>query len=172
MAIRDVEPESARELVPADPYSVASSIVLRQLSLAPKTRAQLAEKLAKKGASPEITAAVLDRFTELGYIDDLAYAHTFIRSKMATRHLSKRALAYELSKCGVDKATIEQALAEISDEDEMRAARDLVEKKLRTMNSLDLETRTRRIMGALARKGFSSSIATSVLRDCLNQSFD
>jgi len=168
MTVRDIEPDSAQNLPPADQYAVASSIVLRQLTLAPKTRAQLAEKLAKKGTPPQVAMAVLDRFTELGYVDDFAYAQMFIRSKIASRQLSRRALAFELTKCGIDKVIIEQALAQVTEDDELQAGRLFVAKKLRTMRTLDDDTKERRLMGALARKGYSSALALRIIRESLS----
>ena len=50
----------------ADPFSVARNIALRQLSMAPKSRKQLEESLAKRKVDPEVTKSVLDRLTEIG----------------------------------------------------------------------------------------------------------
>ena len=170
MVARDSdEPESAKDLTQANPISVASNIALRQLSMSPKTRFQLEQKLAQKGTSPEVIATVITRMTELGYIDDLAYALMYIRSKSATKFLSRRSLSYELNKRGIDKEIIEQALAGISDEDDYQSARALVEKKVRAMSSLDHETKMTRLMGALARKGYSSAVASRVIREILSE---
>ena len=163
--MKPIEPESAKELPPADPYAVASNIVLRQLSLAPKTRHQLLQKLAKKGTPSEVATAVLDRFTELGYVDDFTYAQMFIRSKTVSKHLSNRALAYELAKCGIDKSTIERALSERSMDDDFQTACALVAKKWRSMSGLDQEVRERRILSALARKGFAANLAMRALSE-------
>ena len=161
------EPESAKWLPEASPISVANNIALNQLSLSPKTRTQLEKALAKKGTSPEVTKTVLDRLAELGYVDDLAYAQMFIRSKTRTKHLARRAMSYELAKRGVRKDLIEQALADISTEDEWEMARELVAKKLRSMRDLGPDVATRRLMGTLARKGYPGAIAGAVIREAL-----
>ena len=157
------EPELAQNIEPANPIAVANKIVLQQLSNAPKTRAQLAEKLTKKNTPLPVIESVLDRFTELGYIDDFAYAQMFIRSKMLNKHLSTRALRYELMKCGIDKEVIAIALAELSDETELETAQALVHKKLRSMRNLDEDSKVRRLMAALARKGFSPAISSQAI---------
>lgn len=161
------EPESAKWLPEANPISVANNIALNQLSLSPKTRHQLEQALAKKGTSPEIANTVLDRLAELGYVDDLAYAQLFIRSKTQTKYLARRAIAYELAKRGVHKDLIEEALADVSTEDEWEMARLLVAKKIRSIKDLDREVITRRLMGTLARRGYSSGIANAVIREAL-----
>ena len=135
--------------------------------MSPKTRAQLEKALAKKGTPEDVAKTVLDRLTELGYVDDLAYAHMFIRSKTQTKHLARRAMSYELAKRGVHKDLIEEALLDITTEDEWEMARQLVAKKLRSMNDLSQDVITRRLMGTLARKGYSGSIAGAVIREAL-----
>ena len=150
-----------------DPYHVASLIALRQLSMAPRTRHQLSEKLAKKLTPPDIIESVLDRMTELGYLDDLAYARTFIRVKTSTKFLSHRALSYELIKAGVDKAIIEQALNERDSEDEFNTACALVAKKLRSMPDLDDEKKRQKLIAALSRKGYSSDVVFNSINDQL-----
>ena len=161
------EPESAQWLPEANPISVANTIALNQLSMSPKTRLQLEQALAKKGTPEDVGKTVLDRLAELGYVDDLAYAQLYIRSKMQTKQLAKRAMSYELTKRGVHKDLIEQALAEITTEDEWHMARELVAKKLRSMNELAIDVKTRRLIGMLARKGYSGTIAGAVVREAL-----
>ena len=70
------------------PESVARAIVLRQLSMAPRSRAQLERKLSQRGCDPEVAARVLDRMTEVGLVDDEAYAEMLVRSKQARRRVS------------------------------------------------------------------------------------
>jgi len=162
-----IEPESAKWLPEANPISVANNIALNQLSMSPKTRAQLEKALARKGTPEDVVKTVLDRLTELGYVDDLAYAQMFIRSKTQTKHLARRAMSYELAKRGVHKDLIEEALLDITTEDEWEMARQLVAKKLRSMTDLGQEVITRRLMGILARKGYSGAIAGAVIREAL-----
>jgi regulatory protein len=165
------EPESAQWLPEANPISAANNIALNQLSMSPKTRHQLEQALAKKGTPEDIAMIVIDRLAELGYVDDLAYAQMFIRSKTKTKYLAKRALGYELTKRGVSKEIVEQALADVSIDDEWESARALVAKKCRAMAGLSREVITRRLMGTLARKGYSGVIAGTVIREALeNQS--
>lgn len=61
--------------VESDPGQVAQTIVLRRLAVAPRTRSDLAKDLVKRDIPADVIASVLDRFEELGYIDDEAYAH-------------------------------------------------------------------------------------------------
>jgi regulatory protein len=153
----------------ADPYAVARQIVLRQLAMAPRSRAQLEDKLRQKNCDPEVASVVLDRMAEVGLVDDEAYAAMLVRSQQTGRGLARRALARELSKKGVDKDVADQALEQVGDEDERDRARRLVDKKLRTMHGLERQVQTRRLAGMLARKGYSTSMAFAVIREALDE---
>ena len=150
-----------------DPFDVARQIVLRQLAMAPRSRAQLEQKLSQRDVPADVAAAVLDRMTEVGLVDDEAYARMLVRSQQTGRGLAKGALARELRTKGIDDDLAQEALAAISDADECDRARALVDKKLRAMHGLGIEAQTRRLAGMLARKGYSSSVAYAVIRDAI-----
>ncbi|MEW9547916.1 recombination regulator RecX [Nonomuraea sp. NPDC050783] len=153
----------------ADPESVARAIVLRLLTMAPKTRAQLAEALRKRDVPEEAAQAVLDRFSELGLINDEAFAEAWVDSRHHGRGLARRALAAELRHRGVDGDTVKEAVERLDSDQEAETARRLVDRKLASTRSLDPQTRTRRLAGMLARKGYSSGLAYRVIREALEQ---
>jgi regulatory protein len=164
---KDPVPEVEEHGVEPDPRDVARQIVLRQLAMAPRSRAELAQKLAQRGCTGEVAEAVLDRMTQVGLVDDEAYAHMLVRTQQAGRGLARRALARELRTKGIEGDLADQALASISDEDERDRARALVDKKLRAMHGLGLEVQTRRLAGMLARKGYSSSMTYAVIHEAI-----
>lgn len=168
MAASVDDPQLMRDNLEADPLSVARNIALRQLSMAPKSRKQLEEKLAKKAVPDDIAKTVLDRLTEVGLIDDLAYAGMFVRSRCVAKKVSRSVLKMELRQKGITDEDIETVLSEISDEDEYRMATELAQKKLRAMRNLDRDVIQRRLFGLLARKGYHAGIATKVIREQMN----
>ena len=150
-----------------DPHDVARQIVLRQLALAPRSRAQLGQKLSQRGCPADVAATVLDRMTEVGLVDDQAYAQMLVRSQQAGRGLAKRALARKLRNQGIEEDLADEALASISDADERDRALALVERKLRAMHGLGIEVQTRRLAGMLARKGYSWSVTSAVIGEAI-----
>jgi regulatory protein len=150
-----------------DPHEVARQIVLRQLAMAPRSRKQLRDKLRQRGCPDEVAETVLDRMTEVGLVDDEAYAAMLVRSQQSGRGLAARALARELRTKGIDPETAEATLADIDPEAERERARALVDKKLRTMHGLEATVQTRRLAGMLARKGYPSSVAFAVIREAI-----
>jgi regulatory protein len=151
----------------ADPESVARAIVLRQLSMAPRSRAQLERKLRQRGCDDEVAGRVLDRLTEVGLIDDEAYAEMLVRARHSGKGLARRALAHELRKQGIDQEVADEALGQVGDGDERVRAEQLVAKRLRTLHGLPAEVQTRRLAGLLARKGYSSEVAWPVIREAV-----
>lgn len=152
----------------ADADAVARAIVLRQLSMAPRSRSQLERKLRQRGCDDDVAARVLDRFTEVGLVDDEAYAQMLVRSKQSGKGLARKALAHELRKQGIDQEIADEALGQVGAGDERARAERLVEKKLRTMRGLDHAVQSRRLAGMLARKGYSGEIAWPVIRDAID----
>jgi regulatory protein len=151
-----------------DPESVARGICLRALTGAPKTRQQLADLLAQRGVPDDAAEAVLDRFTEVGLIDDAAFARAWVSSRQAGRGLARRALSAELRAKGVEPDVAAEAVGEVDDEDERAAARRLVERRMGAMRRLDRATATRRLMGMLARKGYNGGLAAAVIREAFD----
>jgi regulatory protein len=155
-----------------DPESVARGICLRALTGAPKTRQQLADLLAQRGVPEEAAEAVLDRFTEVGLIDDAAYARAWVSSRQAGRGLARRALSAELRAKGVDPDVAAEAVEAVDDDDEREAARRLVARKVGAMRRLDRVTASRRLVGMLARKGYNGGLAAAVVREALDAAAD
>ncbi len=150
---------------PADPESVARRILLDQLTGQARSRSELAGKLAKKGVPTEVAAGVLDRFEEVGLVDDAAFARDWVQSRQAGRGLARRALAYELRRKGIDDEVAREALDEVDPDDEVESARELVRRKLRSVQRFERAVAVRRLTGILARKGYPSNVAVRVVRE-------
>lgn len=152
---------------PGDPESAARAICLRALTGAAKTRAQLAELLARRGVPDDAADTVLDRFSEVGLIDDAAFARAWVSSRQAGRGLGRRALRAELQAKGVDAEVVAEAVAVVDEEDERAAAHRLVQRRLPGMRRLDRATASRRLVGMLARRGYGGGLAAAVVREAL-----
>lgn len=160
---------AARAAEETDPYTRAKTILYNQLAYSAKTRGQLRKKLQAEGFDAELIEPLLDKFEAAKLIDDAEYAQTFVAQKSRTKKLSRAALRRELAERGVRGEEAENALAQRTDEQEREDAAELVRKKLRP--GMDLSDRaekdrvTRRLLGMLARRGYSSSVSMSVIRE-------
>ena len=150
-----------------DPEARAREICLRLLTLAPRTRAQLADALRKRGIPDTVAAGVLDKYADVGLIDDAAFARAWVESRHYSRGLAGRALAAELKQRGVDSGEIRDAIEELGPAAEVATARKLVAQKLAGTRGQPAQARTRRLAGMLARKGYPPGLAFRVIREAM-----
>jgi regulatory protein len=153
--------------IPRDPEAAARQVCLRLLTLAPRTRAQLADALRRRHMPDEAAEAVLDRFTEIGLIDDPAFARAWVESRHHGRGLSRRALSSELHRRGVADEDVHEAIELVDDDQEAAMARQVIAGKVRTTRGQPSATRIRKLMGVLARKGYGAALAYRVAREAL-----
>lgn len=147
-----------------DPESVARNICLRLLTQRARSRSELATALERKGVPPEPAARVLDRFTEVGLIDDVALAHSMAGAAHRERGLARRAVAAKLRQRGLDSDVVADAVTTIDADSERARAIELVARRKRALSGLPLPVAQRRLVGLLARKGYPPGIAYEVVR--------
>ncbi|MEO8889125.1 MAG: regulatory protein RecX [Jatrophihabitantaceae bacterium] len=152
---------------PGDPESVARTICLRLLDRRARTRAELADELRRKGVPDGAAGLVLDRFTDVGLIDDDALAASYALAQHRERGLAGRAVAAKLRRRGVDEQTVASALEPIDRGSEYAAAEALVRNKLRSLGGLDSLVQARRLTGLLGRRGYSPGLAHELVRAVL-----
>ena len=158
--------EDDRDLGPeADPDSVARKILLDQLTGRARSRADLEKKLAQRNVPADVAGRLLDRFEEVGLVDDAAFAREWVAQRQEGRGLARRALAQELRRKGIDDEVAREALGAVDESDEVESARVLVRRKLRSVRGLETDKAVRRLVGMLARKGHSSGVAYRVVRE-------
>jgi regulatory protein len=141
----------------------ARALCLRLLTARSRTRAELHGQLAKRGYPEDVTASVLDRLATVGLVDDADFAEQWVQARHTRAGKSRRALAAELHTKGVDKQVITTALAGIDADAERDRAEELVRAKLRRETLNDEARVTRRLVGMLARRGYSQNLACEVV---------
>lgn len=158
------DPESGPD---ADPEAIARQICLRMLTAAPRTQAQLATALRRRGVPEAAATAVLARFAEVKLIDDAMFARAWVDSRHHGRGLAGRALGAELRQRGVAQDDIQAALSELDPEQELATAQELVARRLAGTAGMPVPARIRRLTGVLARKGYPAGLAYRVVREAL-----
>jgi regulatory protein len=152
-----------------DPEARARRLCLRLLTTEPRTRAELAQALRRDGIPAEAAEAILSRFTDVGLIDDAAFARAWVESRHYSRGLSRRTLSAELRRHGVDTDEIREAVGALDPEQEVATARRLVEQKMASTRGQPPEARARRAAGLLARKGYPPGLAFRLIKETLER---
>ena len=150
---------------PPDPYEHARQICLRLLAARPRTRAELAAALRRKGVEDATAVAVLERLTEVKLVDDEAYAESFVHSGHAYQGLGRRALEAQLRRRGVDGSTASAAVSTVDGAAEEQRARELIRRRVPAVASVNEATAIRRLVGLLARKGYPPGLCYRVVRE-------
>lgn len=156
----------------------AKDACLRLLASRAHSRHELETRLAKKGFSPAVSAAVLDRLVTAKLVDDAAFAEQWVHSRHTYSGKGKQALSRELRGKGVSDEHARTALDQIDADDERERAAELVRKKFRTLSLPDPESpdarserdkTVRRLVGMLARRGYSQGMAFAVVKTELDR---
>jgi regulatory protein len=153
------------EMTPEELAGFAKEIVVRKLSERAHSRSDLAQALRKKQVPEGVAEATLAKFETAGLIDDEDFARSWVQARQRGKGLSTRALADELRRKGVDDEISKEVLSEVDPDAEVRAAHRLVQGRLRSLSRFDDATKTRRLVGMLARKGYPSQLAFAVVRE-------
>ncbi len=159
--------EKNKEIEAAEAAEAAKQVLLRRLSHAPRTRKELAKDLKDKDISDEVANLALDRFEEVGLINDQALASNYVSSQHERKGLGKNALRQQLRAKGISDDVALEAVSQISDDQEFQAAFALACKKIRSLQKDDAKTQLRKIVGVLARKGYSSNLAFRVAKEVI-----
>jgi regulatory protein len=172
---RSVESWQGGEDGPAAPQSAgggeaaARRIALDALSRAARTRGQLAALLERKGIAPEAAEAVLDRFEEVGLVDDVGYSEAFVESRHRIRGQGGRALSAELRRRGVADEVVADAVAALDPDREFETACRIARARYDRMPNVPVEVKLRRLAGFLARKGYSGTIVSKAVRHVVHE---
>jgi len=183
---------------PADPATAARDACIRLLSVRPRTRAELDTALRRRGFDDDVITDVLDRYSDVGMIDDEAFARAWVTSRHHSKGLAKRALADELRRKGVADDDLGAALDELDGDTEVETARALVERRLRVERAAAQRATARRarragqrdgeedeegenhqrrheqavvlrkLVGMLARKGYPPGLAFRVVKEVMD----
>lgn len=142
------------------------------LAVRPRTARDLQLRLRRAGASAPTIARAIERLERLGFVDDEAYARTVARSRALSGGRSRRRIAQELQRHGVDRATVDAAVAEtIADVglDEGEAALGIARRRMLAMGGLDPRKQRQRLYAFLARRGYDPDIVARVVARVLDE---
>ena len=126
-----------------------------------RTSEEVRRSLSKKGFAEAIVEDTVAHLEGLGLVDDAAYARAFVRGRFEARGYGPARLRQDLQKKGVDRRTIDAALEELTDSEDLGAeAREQAEKKWRALRSEDdVRKRKKKTMDYLVRRGFGFDTA-------------
>jgi regulatory protein len=152
--------ETILELKAADGVEQAHSRALDFLSYRPRSEAELRQHLIDKGIAEDVIEVVVARLANVGLIDDVAFARYWCDSRAQSRPRGRQMLRYELGQKGIASEAIDEAM---DGYDEAAAVRLAAEEQARRLGHLPPDEARRRLVGRLARRGFSYDLIQETL---------
>lgn len=146
-----------------DPYEVGRLIALKALDRAPRTSGQIRDLLARRGVPDEATHAVVTRLCEVGLIDDRLFASLWVQSRTRTRGSARRALREELRRQRLSDEVIDEALADLSPDDEFGCAVEVLTARLQRIGPPGDPRGRQRLVAQQVRRGHSWGAAERIV---------
>ncbi len=164
------------QLIDAEAEAAKAPVRSRALGLLDqraRSRKELRDRLVAADFEPEVVDTVVDDLAGVGLVDDEAFAKEWVRQRHARRGKSARALNLELKEKGVEAADRAIALEQITEESEEAVARQVAEKKVRTLKRVPADRHERdkflrRIVGTLARRGYNQELVMRISIEVLD----
>jgi regulatory protein len=161
---RIVDAALQEKLTAAADVEAAYRTVLRALEGRSYARGDLTRRLLRKGHPRSAADGAIHRATELGFLDDAAFARNYVETRSARGRGPSR-LVRDLLSMGVERSLIDRAIAAEWPEGRDRSAVPLAlaRKRAAQLASLPRQTRRRRVVAYLARRGFSGREITDII---------
>lgn len=134
---------------------------LRYVALRPRSCGEIKAYLQRKQVVPPLTQEIIKRLTDLGYLDDEAFARSWVHTRQALKPSSRRRLALELRQKQIADDITERVLREELEGD-LDVLKELVAKKIQRPT---YAANKQKLMQYFARQGFSYGDIEAVLKE-------
>ncbi|HMB89633.1 MAG TPA: RecX family transcriptional regulator [Rhodothermales bacterium] len=167
----DLDVPTQLEIIAADRTRAANEVALTYLSYKARTEQEVRRKLARKDFDDTVADRTVARLHELGYLDDAAYAHSYVEGRFRNRGYGPQRLRRDLQKRGVAARHIDAALEAMLEEDDvLDAARGHAEKRWpRLAREPDPYKRRQKLTNYLRRRGFAYETIRRVVEEIAQQ---
>lgn len=135
------------------------------------TRAELTARLRRRGAPDEVAVEVVEGLIARGYVDDAAYARSWVETRSARGYGPAR-LRAELRARGVPSPLIAAAFAATEPAGDLDRARAAALRRLPALRRAAPERAAARLRDFLLRRGYAASVVTRIVRECIAVSTD
>lgn len=160
---QELTDERITKLRESDGYEVALQRAIHFVEYRPRTESEVRSNLQKHEVQEEVIAAVLERLRAGGLVDDARFAQSWVENRSAFRPRSRKALAIEMRRKGLDGEAIEQALADVDQDEEENLAYLAAQKQARKLEKLERMEFRQKLGNFLARRGFNYAIIQVVV---------
>lgn len=153
-----------------DHFEKYLGLVYRYLSIRNRSEKEIRDYLQKKNAPVEIIERLVATLYEQKFLNDEAFARSWVISRARFRPRGKRMLQMELQQKGISKELIEQVLTEENEEtpDELTQAKNLIARRIEKVRDLPRQEIYQKVGAFLARRGYSWEIIKKSIDETLS----
>lgn len=119
---------------------------------------EVAQKLKDMYMIPEAMDVILVHLIQHNFLNEERFAKTFVRGKFKIKAWGRRRLTFELKQKDISKVNINQALAEISDDEYVGVFNDLAEKKAHSIKETNLLKKKKKFIDYFLYRGWESHL--------------
>ncbi|MDF2443340.1 MAG: regulatory protein [Subtercola sp.] len=144
------------------------NIVVRALARKGLSEWEVSKLLTTNGVEEHELELFLERYRQNRYIDDYDLAETLVESLHRRKGFGRSQIKAELSARHIQPEIVSAALDDLDDDDELKRATELAEKRAPSLARLDAATAERRLTSFLMRKGYPSAIIRTAVSAALS----
>ena len=164
---RQLSVEDQAHLRAAEQLLTAQATAIQYLVARPRTAHEVRQKLRRSGVPDQRVDQVITRLQNRGVLDDTAYAHAYLTSRLASRGYGPQRLRQELQQRGIGRALVEDAVQQdLAVGDVLAAARAQAARRWpRLARETDRAKRRQKLWAFLRRRGFPAAMVQQVLTE-------
>lgn len=155
---KELDELDIEEILYSDQINKAYLSAVHYLSFRMRTEKEIEVYLKEKEIEPFVIKEIIVKLKEQSYLNDAEFAVAYVRTQVQTTLKGRQVISQELVEKGVAKNTIEDALIEYSEEEELEHAVKLVHKYSPKYKNDAFKIMIQKVEQALMRKGFSFSV--------------
>lgn len=164
---QQITPEKIQELIRENELQTNLDRAFNFLSYRPRSRKEILDFLRKKDLGEKTQQLIIQKLEDLKMIDDLKFCQWWLEQRETFQPKGKRLLVLELKRKGIPQETINQALTDQGEENELELAQKLLEKKKRQLAGLSGWDLKKKASELLLRRGFSwETVSRTVANYC------
>lgn len=142
---------------------------LSYLSARMRTVREVEDKLDDLQYGEGDILVTVERLKELNLLNDEEYAREFVRSRLASKPVSRQKLYLDLKNHKVPEELIQTVLNELPEETEADNAREVAIKYWRQMSAIEEPIRRERVLRRLMSRGFSTEASLAAIRQAAEE---
>jgi regulatory protein len=141
----------------------AERVGLHYLSYRPRATKEMVLHLASKDFTSEIIDTLIERWTQVGYLNDHTFAKQWLEERIRLKKKGRLLLREELKQKGVSSNIIDQVMVTVDQDEEFRACLELAQKKKRMIKETEKRKAKQKLYAYLQRRGYPFEMIQTVL---------